>query len=111
VTVEVSETALAVVRLVEAARPGAPLVFVFGEGCCEGTAPHLFAGHVVGPDEREVGRAGDVPVLAAERMRTLYAGRRVVIDAEEDTLADGFSAEVELGWRFVLRSTPAGVPA
>jgi hypothetical protein len=38
----------------------------------------------------------------------LYAGRRVVIDAEEDALADGFSAEVELGWRFVLRSTPAG---
>jgi hypothetical protein len=30
----------------------------------------------------------------------------VVIDAEEDALADGFSAEVELGWRFVLRSSP-----
>jgi uncharacterized protein (DUF779 family) len=106
VTVEVTDAALAVVRLVEAARPGARLVFVFGEGCCEGTAPHLFAQHVVGPDEREVGRAGDVPVLAGERMRTLYAGRRVVIDAEEDALADGFSAEVELGWRFVLRSMP-----
>ena len=105
-TVEVTETALAVVRLVEAARPGAPLVFVFGEGCCEGTAPHLFAQHVAGPDEREVGRAGAVPVLATARMRTLYAARRIVIDAEEDALADGFSAEVELGWRFVLRSTP-----
>ena len=103
-TVEVTETALGVVRLVAAARPGAPLVFVFGEGCCEGTAPHLFAQHVVGPDEQEVGRAGDVPVLASERMRGLYAGRRVVIDAEEDALADGFSAEVELGWRFLLRA-------
>jgi uncharacterized protein (DUF779 family) len=107
VTVEVTEAALAVVRLVAAARPGARLVFVFGEGCCEGTAPHLFAQHVVGPDEREVGRAGDVPVLAGERMRALYGRRLVVIDAAEDALADGFSAEVELGWRFVLRSTPA----
>jgi hypothetical protein len=30
---------------------------------------------------------------------------------EEDELADGFSAEVGLGWRFVLRSTPEGAPA
>ena len=42
-------------------------------------------------------------MLAGERMRRLYAGRRVVIDAEEDALADGFSAEVALGYRFVLR--------
>jgi uncharacterized protein (DUF779 family) len=103
VTAECTAAALRVVRQVQAARPGAPFVFVFGEGCCEGTAPHLFAHHVVGPDEREVGRAGDVPVLAGERMRRLYAGRRVVIDVEEDALADGFSAEVELGHRFVLR--------
>jgi len=104
VTIEFTGTALRVVRAVQAARPGAPLVFVFGEGCCEGTAPHLFAHHVVGPDEREVGRADQVPVLAGERMRGLYAGRRLVIDAEEDPLADGFSAEIELGWRFVLRA-------
>ena len=103
-TVEFTETALRVVRQVEAARPGAPLTFVFGEGCCEGRAPHLFAGHVAGPDEHEVGRAGAVPVLADERMRGLYAGRRVVIDAEEDPLADGFSAEIELGYRFVVRA-------
>src|SRR5204862_354498 len=36
-------------------------------------------------------------------VRRLYAGRRVVLDAEEDPLADGFSAEIPLGWRFVLR--------
>ena len=29
-----------------------PLVFVFGEGCCEGTAPHLFANHTSGPPSR-----------------------------------------------------------
>ena len=102
-TIEFTGTALRVVREVQAARPGAPLVFVFGEGCCEGTAPHLFAHHIVGPQEQDVGRAAEVPVLASERMRGLYAGRRVVIDAEEDALADGFSAEIELGWRFVLR--------
>ncbi len=106
-TVEFTEAALRVVRQVAAARPGAPLVFVFGEGCCEGTAPHLFAHHVTVPDEREVGRAGDVPVLAGERMRALYGGRRIVIDVEDDPLADGFSAEVELGCRFVMRSAPA----
>lgn len=105
VTVEFTAAALRVVRQVQAARAGAPLVFVFGEGCCEGTAPHLFAHHVVGPDEREVGRAGEVPVLAGDRMRALSGGRRVVIDVEEDPRADGFSAEVELGWRFVLRSS------
>jgi len=107
VTVECTEAALRVVRQVEVARPGAPLVFVFGEGCCEGRAPHLFAHHVVGADEHEVGRAGRVPIVAGERMRALYAGRRVVVDAEEDPLADGFSAEIELGWRFVMRSEPA----
>ncbi len=103
--VEFTEAALRVVRQAQAARPGAPFVFVFGEGCCEGTAPHLFAHHVVAPNEEEVGRAGDVPVLAAERMRRLYAGRRLVIDAEEDPLADGFSAEVALGYRFLLRAS------
>ena len=102
--VEYTEAALRVVQRVQAARPGAPFVFVFGEGCCEGTAPHLFAHHVVGPDEREAGRVGDVPVLAGQRMRVLYGGRRLVIDAVEDPLADGFSAEVAFGWRFVLRS-------
>jgi uncharacterized protein (DUF779 family) len=95
--------ALAVVHEVQAARAGAPLVFVFGEGCCEGTAPHLFANHHVGPTQREVGRADAVPVYADPHIRQLYGGRTVVIDVEEDPLADGFSAEVALGYRFVMR--------
>ena len=50
--------ALAVVRKVQAACGGAPLVFVFGAGC-EGTAPHLFANHHVGSTQQEelAGRA------------------------------------------------------
>jgi len=96
--------ALDVVRKVQAARDGLPFVFVFGEGCCEGTAPHLFANHHVGPTQQEVGRADALPVFADAHIRQLYAGRTVVIDVEEDPLADGFSAEIELGYRFVMRA-------
>ncbi len=103
-TVEFTDAALGVVRQVRAARPEASFVFVFGEGCCEGTAPHLFADHHVPASAREVGRADDVPVLVDERLRSLYAGRQVTIDVDEDPLADGFSAEVALGYRFTLRS-------
>ena len=103
-TVEFTPAALDVVRRVQAARAGATLVFVFGEGCCEGTAPHLFANHHVGPTQREVGVAGDVPVFADGHIVQLYRRRTVLIDVEEDPLADGFSAEIELGYRFVMRN-------
>lgn len=102
-TVIFTRAALDVLGRVRAARGDVPLVFVFGGGCCEGTAPHLFANHHVGPTQAEVGRADGVPVYADEHLRGLYAGRTVTVDADEDPLADGFSAEVELGWRFVLR--------
>jgi len=105
VTVGFTTAALEVVRQVRAARAPAPLVFVFGSGCCEGTAPHLFANHHVGPGESEVGRADGVPVFADSHVRALYAGREIVVDVEADPLADGFSAEVALGFRFVLRRT------
>jgi uncharacterized protein len=104
VTVEVTAGALEVVRQVTAARPGARFAFVFGAGCCEGTAPHLFADPHVGPTQAEVGRAGAVPVYADEHVRGLYAGRTVIVDVVAEPLADGFSAEIEHGWRFVLRT-------
>jgi uncharacterized protein (DUF779 family) len=107
VTVTFTAAARAIVHQVQAARGGAALVFVFGEGCCEGTAPHLFADHHVGPTQVEVGRADDVPVYADAHVRQLYGGRNVVIDVEEDPRADGFSAEIEFGYRFVLR--PGGL--
>ena len=100
-----SAAAVDVARRVQAARAGVALVFVFGEGCCEGTAPHLFANHHIGPTQEEVGRADSIPVFADPHVRRLYAGRTVVIDVEEDPLADGFSAEIELGYRFVMRPT------
>ena len=101
--VEASARAELVVAEVRAAHPSAALTFVFGSGCCEGTAPHLFADYVRTPDQEQVGTAGGVGVYADAHVRRLYAGRTVVIDAEADPLADGFSAEIPLGWRFVLR--------
>jgi len=107
--VSCTPAALEVVEQVKQARPGASLVFVFGAGCCEGTAPHLFTNHYVGPTHAEVGRAGSVPIFADAQILRLYAGRHLRIDVEADPAADGFSAEVELGYRFVLRTS--GAPA
>ena len=92
-----------VVAQVRAAHPGDDLVFVFGSGCCEGTAPHLFARYTLTQAQEEVGAVGGVGVFADAHVRRLYGDRTIVIDAEEDPLADGFSAEIPLGWRFVLR--------
>ena len=101
--IEATSLAEAVVARVRAARPGEPLVFVFGSGCCEGTAPHLFANYTRTPAHERVGEIGGVDVFADAHVQRLYGGREVVVDAESDPLADGFSAEIPLGWRFVLR--------
>jgi uncharacterized protein (DUF779 family) len=103
VKIETTPKAEDVVACVRDAHPDADLVFVFGSGCCEGTAPHLFAGYALTPEQEQVGVASGVGVFADAHVRRLYAGRSVVIDAEADPLADGFSAEIPLGWRFVLR--------
>lgn len=92
-----------VVAEVQLSRPHDTFTFVFGSGCCEGTAPHLFAAYVRTTEHEQVGEIGGVAVLADAHVRRLYAGRTVVIDAESDALADGFSAEIPLGWRFILR--------
>ena len=92
-----------VIARVRAAHAGEDLVFVFGSGCCEGTAPHLFAGYTLTPAQEEVGAVGGVGVFADAHVRRLYGDRTIVIDAEADPLADGFSAEIPLGWRFVVR--------
>ncbi len=101
----ITATAVAesVVERVRAARPGRALTFVFGAGCCEGTAPHLFADYVLTPEHQRVGEIAGVGVFADAHVRRLYEDRTVGIDAEADSLADGFSAEIPLGWRFVLR--------
>ena len=92
-----------VVARVRAAHLCDELVFVFGSGCCEGTAPHLFARYTLTPEQEPVGAVAGVGVFADAHVRRLYRDRTIVIDAEADPLADGFSAEIPLGWRFVLR--------
>jgi uncharacterized protein (DUF779 family) len=104
VRVEATSKAEEILARVQAAHAGEDMVFVFGSGCCEGTAPHLFAGYTLTPAHARVGTVGDVGVFADAHVRQLYAERQVVLDAEEDPLADGFSAEIPLGWRFVLRT-------
>ena len=104
-TIDATATAEEVVARVRAAHPDARLVFVFGSGCCEGTAPHLFADYTLTPAQERVGEVGTVGVFADAHVRRLYDGRRLTLDAEEDALADGFSAEIPLGWRFVLRAS------
>jgi len=101
--VEATPQADAVVVRVREAHPDDELVFVFGSGCCEGTAPHLFARYTLTPEQEAVGTVSGVGVYADGHIRRLYRDRTLVIDAEEDPLADGFSAEIPLGWRFVLR--------
>jgi uncharacterized protein (DUF779 family) len=102
---EVRSTALAeeVVRRVVAERPTATFVFVFGSGCCEGTAPHLFADYALTPEHEAVGTVAGVTIHADAHVRRLYERRTITLDAEEDPLADGFSAEIPFGYRFVLK--------
>jgi uncharacterized protein (DUF779 family) len=102
---EVRSTALAeeVVRRVVGEHPAATFVFVFGSGCCEGTAPHLFADYALTPIHEAVGKVAGVAVYADAHVRRLYERRTITLDVEEDPLADGFSAEIPLGYRFVLK--------
>src|SRR5207244_12353612 len=69
-----------VVAQVRAAHPGDELVFVFGSGCCEGTAPHLFARYTLTPEQESVGAVGGVGVFADAHVRRLYAARTIVIE-------------------------------
>src|SRR5437870_11599851 len=101
--VEATPQAETIVAQVRAAHLGDALVFVFGSGCCEGTAPHLFARYTLTPEQEPVGAVGGVGVFADAHVRRLYADRTIVIDAEADPLVVGFSAEIPVGSRSVLR--------
>jgi uncharacterized protein (DUF779 family) len=96
----------AAARIVERAkrdRRGA-LVFTIGTGCCESTAPFLYEDFWPGPDQEVIGTVGDVPVYAPAYLRALYpANDGVVIDVEEDFVAESMSIETEYSCRFVLR--------
>jgi len=82
------------------------LALVIGNGCCDSTAPFLFAGYVAGPAEAEVARVRQVPVLLDRALLDLFEGREVVIDAAPDDGGDSFSCETELGVRFSMERLP-----
>ncbi len=82
------------------------LVFVFGDGCCEGTAPLLFDHYVLDTEQIRVGELADVPVYASPHVHRLYGNRRVVIDVDHGALSDSLSLETGQGCRFVLLDRP-----
>jgi uncharacterized protein len=86
---------------------GSDLTFVIGNGCCDSTAPFLFATYVAGPAERRVGEVEGVPVFLEESLADLFSGYEVVIDAGPDPGGDSFSCETELGVRFSMERVPA----
>jgi uncharacterized protein (DUF779 family) len=79
---------------------------VIGNGCCDSTAPFLFADYMAGPTERLVTEADGVRIFVDDLVAASFAGREVVVDASDDPQADGFSCEAELGYRFSLARLP-----
>jgi uncharacterized protein (DUF779 family) len=96
-----------VIRRVRERQPGRSLSLVIGNGCCDGTAPFLFADYMAGPTERSFGEAEGVALLVDDLVATSFEGREVVVDATEDPQPDSFSCESELGFRFFLDRLPA----
>jgi uncharacterized protein (DUF779 family) len=106
VTVVLTDAAADVVARVRDAR-GEDLSLVIGNGCCDSTAPFLFADYLAGPNEREVGTIAGIRVLLDDAVARSFEGREVVVDASEgDVQPDSFSCEAELGYRFFLDRLP-----
>ena len=107
ITVVLTDAAAEVVERVRGER-GADLSLVIGNGCCDSTAPFLFAGYVSGPNELEVTTIDGLRVLVDRAVAPSFEGREVVVDASAgDVQPDSFSCEAELGFRFSLDRLPA----
>jgi uncharacterized protein (DUF779 family) len=117
VRVTATPEAIEVVERARRDRAG-ELVMTLGTGCCESTAPFLYEDFWPGPDQEQVGAAGDVPVFAPEHLRRLYPGDdTLVIDVDTGYEAESMSIETEYSCRFTLRAegqeradAPACVP-
>ena len=100
-----TDDARAVLERVKTGRPGR-LALVIGNGCCDSTAPYLFADYSAGPNELAIGELAGVPVYLDESIFETFESTEVVVDVRRGA-ADSFSCESELGWRFVLDRLPA----
>jgi uncharacterized protein (DUF779 family) len=87
-------------------RRGGSLALVIGNGCCDATAPFLFADYMPGPTERLVCEAEGLPIFVDESIAASFEGREVVIDASDDPQPDSFSLESEFGLRLRLERLP-----
>lgn len=105
-TVVLTDAALEVLEEVRARR-GGRLSLVIGNGCCDATAPYLFADYLPGPNEQQVGEVGTVPVFLDELLAPSFGGTEVVVDVRDDPQDDSFSCETELGQRFCLERLPS----
>jgi uncharacterized protein (DUF779 family) len=85
---------------------GGELSLVIGNGCCDATAPYLFADYLPGPNEKLVGSVEEVPVYLDESLSVSFEGTEIVVDARDDPQPDSFSCETEVGARFVLQRLP-----
>jgi uncharacterized protein (DUF779 family) len=103
-----TDAALELLRRVKDER-GEALVLVIGNGCCDSTAPYLFADYLPGPNEHEVGRVDDVPIFLDEVIASSFDRTEVVVDVRADSQEeeDSFSCETELGQRFCLERLPS----
>jgi uncharacterized protein (DUF779 family) len=105
--VVLTPAAAEVIRRVKREQEGRALSLVIGNGCCDSTAPFLFADYMAGPTERLVAEADGVQVFVDDLVAATFAGRELVVDASDDSQADSFSCEAELGFRFSLDRLPA----
>jgi uncharacterized protein (DUF779 family) len=96
-----------VVRRVKEEQEGRELSLVIGNGCCDSTAPFLFADYMAGPAERLVAEVEGVSVFVDDLVAKSLDGRELVVDASDDPQPDSFSCEAELGFRFRLDRLPA----
>lgn len=107
IQVVLTDAAADVVARVRAQR-GPDLSLVIGNGCCDSTAPFLFADYVPGPNEPRVAVVDGLPVFVDAAIAASFRGREVVVDAiEGDVQPDSFSCEAELGFRLSLDRLPA----
>ena len=79
---------------------------MIGGGCCDSTAPYLFAGYLAGPGEVLVAEIEGVPVFLDRALAASFDGAEAVIDADTEPQGDSFSCEGELGYRLRLSRTP-----
>jgi uncharacterized protein (DUF779 family) len=96
-----------VIRRVKETQNGRDLSLVIGNGCCDSTAPFLFADYMAGPTERLVTETDGVRVFVDDLVAASFAGREVVVDVSDDSQPDSFSCEAELGYRFSLDRLPS----